>query len=65
MHVIHFHAHSLSDSNQVAQFFASHGVSLEEINNKPGTVNEAEIEPELAEAGNETKVQISETSFED
>ena len=44
---------------------ASHGVSLEEINNKPGTVNEAEIEPELAEAGNETKVQISETSFED
>ena len=54
-----------SFAKDIAYMLASHGVSLEEINNKPGTVNEAEIEPELAEAGNETKVQISETSFED
>lgn len=54
-----------SFAKDIAYMLASHGVSLEEINNKPEAVNETETEPEFAEAGSETKVQISETSFED
>lgn len=54
-----------SFARDIAYMLASHGVSLEELNSKPEAVNETETEPEFAEAVNGTKVQISETSFED
>lgn len=54
-----------SFAKDIAYMLATHGVSLEELNKKPVTNNEGEIEPEFDEAGNGTKVQISETTFED
>lgn len=55
-----------SFAKDIAYMLASHGVSLEELNPKP-VVNETEteMEPESSEAFGGTKVQISETSFED
>ena len=57
-----------SFAKDIAYMLASHGVSLEELNPKPvvnETETETEMEPESSEAFGGTKVQISETSFED
>jgi len=55
-----------SFAKDIAYMLASHGVSLEELNLNPKPVaNETEIESESSEAFGGTKVQISETSFED
>ena len=55
-----------SFAKDIAYMLASHGVSLEELNPKPvANETETEIESESSEAFGGTKVQISETSFED
>jgi len=54
-----------SFARDIAYMLATHGVSLEELNKEPVANNEGETEPEFAEADNGTKVQISDTSFED
>jgi len=54
-----------SFARDIAYMLAAHGVSLEELNKKPVVEDEVEIEPKSDKADDATKVQISETCFED
>lgn len=54
----------------IAYMLSAHAVSLEEVNGIPASVSEVETEAEavadvVGETSSETKVQITETSFED